>query len=152
MSEIQTRSESDSTCDVVSTRLLAYSPAQVFRAFSQPERLARWWGPAGFRNTFHTFDFRVGGDWRFVMHGPDGTDYSNHNVFEQIEPTRIVLRHCEDPHFVLTITLKETVDGSWLNWVMRFPTVELRDRVAGYCVPANEQVFDRLEAELASHS
>ena len=38
---------------------------------------ARWWGPDGFTNTITTFDLRPGGAWRFVMHGPDGTNYEN---------------------------------------------------------------------------
>ena len=37
--------------------------AQVFAAMANPERLARWWGPAGFTNTFHVCEFTPGGRW-----------------------------------------------------------------------------------------
>jgi uncharacterized protein YndB with AHSA1/START domain len=47
-------------------------PDQVFAAFSDPQRLARWWGPAGFTNTFNVYEFKSGGRWSFVMHGPVG--------------------------------------------------------------------------------
>ena len=41
---------------------------RVFRAWTDPEHLKQWWGPKGFTNTFHEFDMRPGGHWRFVMH------------------------------------------------------------------------------------
>jgi uncharacterized protein YndB with AHSA1/START domain len=79
---------------IVSTRVIPFARDAVFRALSDPQRLARWWGPAGFRNTFERFDFRPGGEWRFVMHGPDGKEYPNHSVFETIAaPERVVFRH-----------------------------------------------------------
>jgi uncharacterized protein YndB with AHSA1/START domain len=113
--------------------------------------LSRWWGPQGFRNTFEQFDFRVGGDWKFVMHGPDGSDYANHSVFEEITPpSRIVLRHLGDHEFVLTMTLTpEPAGRTRLHWRQRHDSVRARDEVAAFCIPANEQNFDRLEAELA---
>ena len=60
---------------VVSTeRLLPVSPRRVFAAFEQPDRLAQWWGPSGFKNTFEQFEFTNGGRWVFVMHGPTGCE------------------------------------------------------------------------------
>ena len=47
---------------------------RVFHAFSDAAHLTRWWGPKGFTSTFHEFDLRPGGRWRFVMHGPDGRE------------------------------------------------------------------------------
>ena len=66
----------------------------VFAAFTDPKHLAQWWGPNGFTTTTHSFDFRPGGVWRFVMRGPDGRDYQNRITFEEIvPPERIVYRH-----------------------------------------------------------
>jgi uncharacterized protein YndB with AHSA1/START domain len=42
--------------------------------------LSRWWGPAGFTNTFEVCEFKKGGRWSFVMHGPDGRNYPNESV------------------------------------------------------------------------
>jgi uncharacterized protein YndB with AHSA1/START domain len=148
-----TSEQAESAREIVSTRLLPFPPAQVFRAYSDPQRLARWWGPAGFRNTFEQFDFRPGGDWKFVMHGPDGKDYVNHNVFDAIEPpARIVIRHDLAPPFVATVTFEPEGEGTRLRFRMVFPDARLRDRVASYAVPANEQNFDRLHAELSTPS
>lgn len=73
--------------EIVTSRQFAAAPPQVFRAFSDPAILARWWGPQGFTNTFKVFDMAPGGLWRFVMHGPDGVNYPN----DRREPRRCCL-------------------------------------------------------------
>jgi len=135
--------------EIVSSRHYNLPRETVFAAFTDPQRLARWWGPAGFRNTFEVFELRPGGHWRFTMHGPDGTDYANHSVFHTVEaPARIVLEHQTAPHFEMHITLSSEAGGTRLGWRMRFDDAATRDSVARYAVPANEQNFDRLQAEL----
>ena len=59
------------------SRLFDAPRSLVFEAWTDPKHLAHWWGPNGFSLTTHSFDFRAGGVWRFVMHGPDGRDYQN---------------------------------------------------------------------------
>lgn len=138
--------------EIVNSRLLEATPAQVFQAMARPERLARWWGPRGFTSSFHAFDFRPGGDWRFTLHGPDGTDHPNHNRFAEIrEPERVVIEHLGQPHhFFVTLTLAaEGPRHTRTEFRMRFDTAEERERVASFVIPANEQNLDRLQAELA---
>ncbi|MGI8527779.1 MAG: SRPBCC domain-containing protein [Pseudolabrys sp.] len=65
--------------------------ALVFSAWTDPKHLAQWWGPNGFTTTTSQFEFRVGGVWRFVMHGPDGRDYQNRVTFEQIVPNERIV-------------------------------------------------------------
>src|SRR5689334_2619220 len=86
-------------------RVISFPPDQIFAAFEHPDRLARWWGPAGFTNTFQQFEFKPGGRWVFVMHGPNGIDYPNENAFRVLEPGKIVIEHVVEPLFTLTITL-----------------------------------------------
>lgn len=139
-------------CAILSQRLFAAPRETVFRAFREPDRLARWWGPAGFRNTFDVFEFRPGGRWKFTMHGPDGTDYPNQSTFQAIEaPARIVFEHHPQPHFFMTITLTEEAGQTRIHWHMLFATAQIRDQIAVYALPGNEQNFDRLEVELATH-
>ncbi len=140
--------------EIVSSRILEFPRAAVFAAFANPEQLARWWGPNGFRNTFEEFEFRPGGDWKFVMHGPNGIDYPNHSVFRAIEePAQIELDHVCDPKFRLTITLDElTPERTRIVWRMQFESAHLRDQIASYAVDANEQNFDRLIRELQAVS
>jgi len=134
--------------DVLTTRLLKAPPEQVFRAFTDPRRLALWWGPHGFTSTFEAFDPRPGGHWRFVMHGPDGTDYPNLIEFDVLDaPSRIALRHLETGHyFELTIHLDNHEGRTHLTWRQRFQTPDDFDRP--FVTAMNEQVMDRLEAEM----
>jgi uncharacterized protein YndB with AHSA1/START domain len=130
-------------------RIFAASANQIFAAFQDPARLARWWGPAGFTNTFKLFEFRRGGRWEFVMHGPDGTNYPNSNVLREIEPdTRIVIEHVVDPRFQLTVTLTPRDGKTHLTWIQEFESAGLAERLRSICEPANEQNLDRLQAVL----
>lgn len=77
-----------------SSREVPAPPLAVFAAIKDPERLARWWGPDGFTNTFHTFEFRDGGSWLFTMYDQDGTDYPNEAQFVEVIPdAKIKIRH-----------------------------------------------------------
>ncbi|MCA9197049.1 MAG: SRPBCC domain-containing protein [Planctomycetales bacterium] len=145
--------QEQSQCDMVHQRDLPYSQEIVFAAFSDPEQLKQWWGPKDFTNSFHEFDFRSGGHWKLTMHGPNGTDYPNHNVFRSISPEQIVIEHLPDPHFILTVTLTSvSANQTRLLWHSRFDNATIRDRLLPMCQEANEQLFDRLEAVLAANT
>jgi uncharacterized protein YndB with AHSA1/START domain len=134
----------------IASRLIDAPRERVFRAFSDAELLAKWWGPEGFTSTFTEFDFRAGGEWRFVMHGPDGTDYSNVNLFVHVNPPeRIVFEHLTDHHFEMTIRLSEQDGKTRLDWCQLFDTETEYARVRNVVDPANEQNLDRLEAVVA---
>jgi uncharacterized protein YndB with AHSA1/START domain len=135
--------------EFVHSRVIDAPRERVFRAVADPTHLARWWGPSGFSSTFAEFDFRPGGTWRFVLHGPDGKDYPNHNVFlEVLEPQRIVVEHVVGHHFVLTITLADDGGKTRVGWRQVFDTAAERERIAPIVVQANEENLDRLAAEV----
>lgn len=141
--------EADRT--LATSRRYAASPAQVFAAFREPRRLARWWGPAGFSNHFEVFEFRPGGRWQHEMEGPDGTRYPNEARFDAIEEhARIVIRHVSAPGFTLTVTMAPEGGGTALQWRQVFDTADLRRQLEAVCKPANEQNLDRLATELAA--
>jgi uncharacterized protein YndB with AHSA1/START domain len=108
----------------------------VFAAWTDPEHLAQWWGPNGFTTTTHSFDFRPGGVWRFVMHGPNGRDYQNRITFDEVvPPQRIVFRHGGDEdidpvHFTQTVIF-EDIGGGRTRITCRsdFPSADERDRI-----------------------
>lgn len=135
------------------SRPLAHGPAEVFAAIQDPSRLARWWGPAGFTNTFSAFEFRPGGRWTFVMHGPDGTDYPNESRFQDIvTDRRVVVRHTCAPFFTLAIDLEPTAGGTLLRWAQDFDDPGVAASVRHIVEPANEQNLDRLAVELAART
>ena len=122
---------------------------QVFAAISDPERLARWWGPAGFTNTFNVCEFRNGGRWSFIMHGPNGHDYPNENVFAEIEaPGKVVVQHASEPKYRLTIMLAASAAGTVASWAQAFESSEVASRLEPIVVPANEQNLERLSVEV----
>lgn len=138
--------------EIVSSRVFPAPREIVFRAFSDPEVLGKWWGPKGFTNTFHEFDFRPGGAWRFVMHGPDGAEFQMEKRFvEIVPPERISLRHEQSTHgFLMTMDFAAEGEGTRLTWTMRFDSVEEAERVRAAIITANEENFDRLAAQLAA--
>lgn len=131
------------------SREIAAPPAAVFAAISTPARLARWWGPAGFTNTFSLCDFRPGGRWSFVMHAPDGAAYPNESIFAEIEaPSRVVIHHVCEPVFRLTIALAPTAAGTRVSWEQVLENPAFAEQMRHIIVPANEQNLDRLTAEV----
>ena len=130
-------------------RAVPLSPAEVFAAFESPTRLARWWGPAGFTNTFHTFEFRAGGRWLFTMHGPDGTDYPNESAFLEVVPSALIaIRHVNLPHFDLRIELEPCPEGTLVRWKGVFANQAFAEQMRSFLEQANEQNLDRLAHEL----
>lgn len=141
--------ESTADREFVHSRLIEASPQQVFKALAEPERLARWWGPKGFTNTFEAFEFRHGGAWRLTMHSPEGQDFPNESRFlEIVAAERVVIEHLSGHHFILSITLTPQAGGTRVGWRQVFDTAEHRDSIAPFVVPANEQNLDRLAAEV----
>jgi uncharacterized protein YndB with AHSA1/START domain len=122
---------------------------QVFAAISDPKRLARWWGPAGFTNTFNVCEFKNGGRWSLIMHGPNGHNYPNENVFAEIEsPGKVVVSHASEPKYRLTITLASSPGGTLVSWSQAFESSEVASRLEHIVVPANDQNLERLSVEV----
>jgi uncharacterized protein YndB with AHSA1/START domain len=133
------------------SRVFAESPGAVFAAFASPERLANWWGPDGFSNTFDVFEFKPGGRWCFTMHGPDGANYPNESVFVEIEPAKkIVLKHTCEPFFELTIQFDSVQAGTLVTWEQVFESAEFAESVKHIIEPANEQNLTRWQNELST--
>ena len=142
MEAIENRSDSKSI-------FIAASPAQVFAAMNDPVRVARWWGPDGFRNSIHQFDFQPGGTWLLTMHGPDGKDYPNESRFTRIVSDALFeIEHFSGHHFILSIELKPFEQGTQIHWRQTFDTAEHYAGIAQFVANANAQNLQRLAAEV----
>ena len=63
----------------------------VFKLWTDPKHLAKWWGPRGFTTQVHEMDVRPGGVWRYSMRAPDGKEYTFDGVYvDVVEPERLV--------------------------------------------------------------
>jgi uncharacterized protein YndB with AHSA1/START domain len=127
------------------TRLLEHPCEEVFAAFSDPNRLKMWWGPNGFSNAFEVFDFQQGGEWKFTMIGPDGSQYQNHSRFALINPTKeITIEHLNAPHFTLNIQCLPHGTKTQLIWTQTFEELETAQALKAMVTQANEENLDRL--------
>lgn len=133
--------------EIVAVRLLDAPRELVFDAFTDREHISRWWGPRGFTTTTHQMDVRPGGVWRFVMHGPDGVDYQNKVVYEEVRrPERLVYSHVSGPSFRATVTFAVENGKTRLTMRMVFESAAERERVAEKfgAVEGLHQTLDRL--------
>lgn len=108
----------------------------VWEAFADPDQITQWWGPDGFTTTTHSREFRPGGEWRYVMHGPDGRDYQNRVHYLEIVPLeKIVYKHSggegdlEPVNFETTITFEEIGNETQVTHLAVFPSNKARDFV-----------------------
>lgn len=127
------------------SRILPFPLAKVRQAWTTPELLAIWWGPAGFSNEFETCAIEPNGDWIFTMIAPDGARYANVSKWLEIEEDHISLEHINAPHFFLRGDFEDLRESTKLTWTMEFDSPEIVENLRPIIEPANEENFDRLE-------
>ncbi|MET9552351.1 SRPBCC family protein [Streptomyces sp. NPDC006645] len=142
--------------EIVISRVIDAPQELVFEAFTEVRHLSRWWGPEGFTTTTRAFEFRVGGEWDFVMHGPDGTDYQEWIIWTEVAPPeRIAMLHGEtrgDPNAFESVLTFEP-DGAATRIKMRtvFPTKEQHDEAVEkyHAIESGRQTLSNLAAYVA---
>ena len=139
--------------EIVISRVINAPRELVFEAFTEVRHLSQWWGPDGFTTTTREFEFRVGGAWDFVMHGPDGTDYQEWISWTEITPPeRIAMLHGEssgDPNAFESV-LTFAVEGAATRIEMRtvFRTKAQRDEAVEkyHAIEGGTQTLSNLAA------
>lgn len=97
----------------------------MWEVWTKPEHIANWWGPTGFTNTIHEMDFKPGGEWKFIMHGPDGKNYQNRSIFREIiQHKKIVFEHF-NPHFTTTVLFEARGEETFLDWSVVLDSAEI---------------------------
>lgn len=129
------------------------SVERLYRSFSDPLQLAKWWGPEGFSNTIHEFDLKPGGNWILTMHGPDKGNYENSSVFKEIIEFELVSwTRKSQPLFDMEIGFKKIdAQQAEISFRMIFPSEETCNHMRNFVVPKNEENFDRLERLLGAN-
>ena len=137
-------------CVIATTRIFDFSKELIFKAWSDPNHLKNWWGPTGFTNTIFKMDVRAGGEWDFIMHGPEKGNYHNLCEFVKIEkPNLIAWKRHSQPLFKIQATFEEAGNGKTkVAFKMIFDTAEECEKLKKFVVDKNEENFDRLESEL----
>jgi uncharacterized protein YndB with AHSA1/START domain len=139
--------EQNPTMEIITTREFSVPAQALFAAFSNPENLAQWWGPDGFSNEFHIFDFCEGGEWDFTMRTDGFPDFHNQSRFMNIhEPHHISFLHLGPIHvFTMLMDYAPTQTGTRLTWTMQMEDTPQNQDIKHFIEAANEQNFDRLE-------
>lgn len=143
--------------EIVLSRVIAAPRALVFKAWTDPRHLPMWFGPAGFTLDTQEIDIRVGGRWRFVFVGPDGTRYTNRMVFLKIDAPRLLeIDHGadldDDPNrFRTIVTFDEQANGKTVVTLRQLhATKERREATIGFgAVEFGYQTLDKLAAHVA---
>lgn len=130
----------------------------VWDAWTDPKKVAKWWGPRGFTLTTHSKDLRPGGSWSYTMHGPDGVDYPNKtHYFEVEEYSRLVYDHGANddrpPLFRVTVLFTEVKGKTKMDMTMTLPTPEAAEETRKFIKKAGgEATWDRLAEFLEKES
>ncbi len=139
---------------VVLTRFISAPRARVFKSWTDPARLAQWWGPRGFTNPRCEIDVRPGGAMHIDMRGPDGKVYPMNGTFKEIvENERLVftssaLDEKGKPLFeVLTTVTFEDEEAGATKLMVRAKVSSARPEGAPHIAGMNQgwaQSLDRL--------
>ncbi|HMH24906.1 MAG TPA: SRPBCC family protein [Puia sp.] len=122
---METKKSNTADRELILSRTLNAPVELVWEAWTNPEHIAKWWGPAGFTTTITAMDITPDGEWNLVMHGPDGRDYDNKSIFKEIIPFRkIVYEHISYPRILATIDFEEQGEQTHITWHMLFDSAE----------------------------
>lgn len=132
----------------------------VFEAFTKPEHMRRWWGPASFKMTVCDMDFRVGGSYRYELVGDDGDEPKFKGEYREIErPKRLVFTQIYDvePYeksvAIVSIDLHQEADRTKLAVVITAESKEMRDGLISSGMEHGMAIsYDQLDVLLTSLS
>jgi uncharacterized protein YndB with AHSA1/START domain len=144
----------DDARTIAATRVFDAPPELVFDLWTNAEHISNWWGPRGFSTTTSKMDVRPGGDWVFVMHGPDGADYDNHVHYREIvRPSRLAYRH-EPVGFDVTVTFEERGGKTAVTVKSVFASAEVKRQVAEEfgAIEGLHQTLERLGEQVANEN
>ena len=143
--------------EITITRVFDAPREMIWKAWTDPKQIVKWWGPRGFRLIVHQMDVRTGGTWKSTMVGPDGTEYRNDCVFvEVVKPQRIVYalaggkKELDDTQAEVTWTFEAQGEKTRVTLRMLFPTAEARQRAAATykVLEGGNETLDRLGEHL----
>ena len=114
--------------ELVLTRLIAAPRRNLYRCWTEPELLTRWFTPPPFRTVRAELDLRPGGSSLVVMQGPDGTEFPNRGIYlELVENERLVFTDAyvsawepsEKPFMTVIITFADEAGGTRYTALVR---------------------------------
>lgn len=132
------------------TRIYDAPVETVWQAWTDPNQVAKWWGPRGFSLTTHSKDLRPGGSWNYTMHGPDGVDYPNKTTYFQVKQNELLeydhgASDDRPPLFRVTVKFSEVNGKTKMDMSMAFATPEVASETKKFIKKAGgDSTWDRL--------
>lgn len=136
--------------EIYLTRIYNAPVKAVWDAWTDPKKAAKWWGPRGFTITTHSKDLRVGGQWKYTMHGPDGVDYPNTTTYFEVETyKKLVYDHgASDDRpalFRVTVLFSEKSGKTTMEMTMALATAEAAEQTKKFIkLAGGNSTWDRL--------
>jgi uncharacterized protein YndB with AHSA1/START domain len=133
----------------------------VFKAYTTPELVKRWWGGQRGAVTIAEIDLRVGGKWRYAMMASGGFEVAFHGEYQEIVPDeRLVSTEIyeipdqgDSPPTINTATFTEADGRTTLTVLVECPNKELRDTIIDSGMESGmQESYDALERVAASLS
>jgi uncharacterized protein YndB with AHSA1/START domain len=133
--------------------------ALVFAAWTEPERMKYWWGPAGWTIPFSEADLRAGGRFRYAMRSPEGDEHIVEGTIAEIDPPSRYVTVSElggdGAHPPVRVVTKVTFDDQAGGTLVRIVTVakaaaDIIDSATEGMDEHTAEHLDRLGAHLAA--
>jgi len=127
----------------------------VFKAWTDPEHMAQWWGPKGFASTVQKFEFRPGGAYLIHMRSPQGTDHWSQGIYQEIvSPEKLVMAgswvdaqgNPTTPQTVLTVTFEDISGKTRLTLHQIFESESARNAHRGGWTSSLERLAEHLSS------
>ncbi len=141
---------------LVLTRVYNFPVKLVWDAWVDSDKVSQWWGPRGFTLTTHSKDLKVGGQWIYTMHGPDGTDYPNITTYFIVEKyKRLEYDHGASPGkpplFRVNVDFSEKDNKTTMVMTMTMKSPEEAQQIKKFIKQANgTSTWDRLAEYIES--
>lgn len=143
--------------EIVLSRVIDAPRSVVYAAWTDPDQIQQWFGPAGMAIETKEIELNPGGVWRFDMVARDGTRYSNRMVFLRMEaPALIEVDHGSDQEndpsrFRMLVTFDEQSDGKTVLTLRQMhPSKERREWAIGFgAVEYGGQTLEKLALHVA---
>lgn len=144
--------------EIIITRMFDAPPALVFRAHTDPEAIAQWWGPRKYSTRVDKLEARKGGIWRYLNIASDGAEFAFNGVFHEVVESERMVNTFEfeglPGHIgLVTLTFEDQSGRTLLTESSLFQSIEDRDGMlqSGMEEGAAESM-DRLEEYLRARS
>lgn len=141
--------------EVTMTRTFDAPRELVFQAYTDPDLIPRWWGPRDMKTTVEKMDVRPGGEYRFVHHAPDGSEYAFRGEYREVSPPERLVNTFEfegmPGHIIIDAATFEEHEGkTTLTVRSTFDSIEDRDgMLATGMEEGGRETWDRLAELLA---